>query len=211
MAEESNAVDAPPEPQGERRRRQFIEIARQLIVEEGVEAVRVPRVAELAGCGRTLFYRYFPRREDLLMAVLTEYYSLLGSLSAETIDEGMRGFVESDDGTIPEASRALMAVVWEGLEMTGPAGLILRSTPNLSQELKDHASTFREQYDERWYRPLRSIGMTELEADVAVEAGLYLLNTLFSRVQAGEVPREEAFDVWLRALRTVTRGLRSAK
>lgn len=209
MSEESNAAIDSSEAPGERRRRQFIEIARQLIVEEGVEAVRVPRVAEIAGCGRTLFYRYFPRREDLLMAVLTEYYELMAALSPELIDEGMRGFVENEDRSFPEASRKLMQIVWDGLDITGPAGLILRSTPNLSQELKDHAKTFREQFDERWYRPLRSIGMSKLEADVAIEAGLYLLNTLYSRVRAGEVDRQEAIDVWMRTLSTVTRGLSS--
>ncbi len=207
MADEPTAATPPSNPQGERRRRQFLEIAKHLIVEEGVEAVRVPRVAEIAGCGRTLFYRYFPRREDLLMAVLTDYYELLGALSAETIDAGMRAFIDSEE--IPEESRVLMALVWDGLDATGPAGLILRSTPNLNRELKDHAKTFRERYDERWHRPLRAIGMTPLEADVAVEAGLYLLNTLYARVRAGEVDRAEAIDVWLRALSTVTRGLRS--
>lgn len=209
MAEESTAAVVREEPPGERRRRQFIEIARRLIEEEGVEAVRVPRVAELAGCGRTLFYRYFPRREDLLMAILTEYYELLSGLSPEMIDAGLRGFVAGDDAEIPEGSKVLMNLVWDGLDRTGPAGLILRSAPNLNRELKEHAQTFRAEYDSRWHRPLRAIGMTELEADVAVEAGLYLLNTLYARVRAGEVPREEAIDVWLRALRTVTRGLRS--
>lgn len=209
MAEESTATDLREEPPGERRRRQFLEIARQLIEEEGVEAVRVPRVAELAGCGRTLFYRYFPRREDLLMAVLTEYYELLSGLSPDVIDAGLRGFVESNDDEIPDGSKALSGLVWDGLDLMGPAGLILRSAPNLNNELKEHAATFREEYDSRWIRPLRAIGMTELEADVAVEAGLYLLNNLYMRVRRDEVSRDEAIDVWVRALRTVIRGLRS--
>ena len=209
MTDESTAATSATGTAGERRRRQFIEIAQQLIVEGGVEAVRVPRVAEMAGCGRTLFYRYFPRREDLLMAVLTEYYRQMGALSAELIDEGIRGFVETPEGKIPPASRALTALIWEGLDLMGPAGLILRSTPNLGREIKDHAKTFRQEYDVRWHQPLRAIGMTKLEADVAMEAGLYLLSTLHARVRAGEVEREEAIDVWLRVLSTVTRGLRS--
>lgn len=145
------------------------------------------------------------------MAVLTEYYDVLSGLSAEMIDEGMRAFIDGPEGTVSEQSRKLMSIVWDGLDVIGPAGLILRSTPNLSRELKDHAKTFREQYDDRWYRPLRAIGLTELEADVAIEAGLYLLNTLYSRVQAGEVDRAEAIDVWLRTLSTVTRGLSAGR
>ena len=36
------------EPQGERRRRQLVEIASRMIEQEGADAVRIPRIAELA-------------------------------------------------------------------------------------------------------------------------------------------------------------------
>ena len=209
MPDSATVSPTPTEPQGERRRRQFIEIAQVLIVEEGIDAVRVPRVAELAGCGRTLFYRYFPRREDLLMAVMSDFYEQLDGLSEELIDAGIRGFVESEGTGLPESSRNLTTLLWDGLDMTSHAGLILRSSPDMSHELKEHAKTFRERYDSRWHKPLCAIGLSELAAEVAMEAGLALLSTLYTRVRAGEAGRAEAIDLWMRALAVVTRGLRS--
>jgi len=187
MAEHATPTPLRIEPQGERRRRQFIEIAQKLITEESIDAVRVPRVAEIAGCGRTLFYRYFPRREDLLMAVMTDYYERMDALSAEMIDEALRGFVATESGEFPETSRALMSLLWDGLDVTTHAGLVLRSSPELSQELKDHARTFRDTYDARWRKPLLDIGLSPLAADVAIEAGLAMLSALYGRVKAGEV------------------------
>ena len=62
----------PLAPQGERRRRQLVEIASRLVADEGIQAASLPRVAELAGVGRTAIYRYFTQREDLLAAVENE-------------------------------------------------------------------------------------------------------------------------------------------
>lgn len=209
MAEHALSTPTPIEPQGERRRRQFIEVAQKLIIEEGIDAVRVPRVAELAGCGRTLFYRYFPRREDLLMAVMTDFYDQMDALTEEMIDSAMRGLVDDGSGEIPAASHDLMSLLWDGLDMTGHAGLILRSSPSLNLELKEHAQTFADKFDSRWQKPLCKIGLTPLAADVAIEAGLALLRTLYTRVASGEVDRQEAIDLWLQTLAVVTRGLRA--
>src|SRR5262245_50770507 len=60
------------EPQRERRRRQLLEVAAQLIVDEGVDALRMARVADLAGCARPLVYHYFATREELLFALVVD-------------------------------------------------------------------------------------------------------------------------------------------
>ena len=56
--------------QAAERRRQLVRVASRLIEEGGVESLTLPGTSERAGCARTLVYRYFASREDLLMAVL---------------------------------------------------------------------------------------------------------------------------------------------
>ena len=61
----------PLESAAESRRRQLLAVAAHIVETEGYEALRMPRVAELAGCARALVYRYFPRRQDFLIALLS--------------------------------------------------------------------------------------------------------------------------------------------
>jgi DNA-binding transcriptional regulator YbjK len=62
----------PLEPHDERRRSQLIRAAAFVIENEGLDAMRPPRVADVAGCAR-----YFPKRANLLVAVTEEFDQLL--------------------------------------------------------------------------------------------------------------------------------------
>ena len=83
------------EPHGDRRRRQLVRVAAHIIEDEGVDSLRMPRVAEIAGCARSLVYRYFPRREDLFFAVISEWYERLEErMTPETQAAKMRALGE---------------------------------------------------------------------------------------------------------------------
>src|ERR1700738_1814468 len=77
--EERAWATIPDEPfvsQGSRRRAQLVTIAASLIVARGASAVTHAAVGELAGVGRTAVYRYFPSREDILVAVIAAFTKL---------------------------------------------------------------------------------------------------------------------------------------
>jgi AcrR family transcriptional regulator len=156
------------EPTSERRRQQLLRAAAFLIETEGTDAMRIPRVAELAGCARTLVYRYFPSREDLFVAVIEEFYENLGQrLSPNAAAAGMRSLTDRD------AARPLLEAIWDSITEVGAAGLILYASPRLGVELADRFAEVSAQQHALWLEPLRERGLTEIEAGarVAIRGG----------------------------------------
>lgn len=56
----------------EERRRQIIETAKDLILEKGIQQIQLQDVASTVGIGIATFYRYFPNKEQLVLAVHTQ-------------------------------------------------------------------------------------------------------------------------------------------
>ncbi len=57
------------------RREQIISCARELIEERGLSKTSVSVITERMGVTRTLFYHYFPSKDELVSAVLDDYVS----------------------------------------------------------------------------------------------------------------------------------------
>jgi AcrR family transcriptional regulator len=62
-----------PPPEHTPSTREWIEIARQVLVEEGVAAVKIDRLARIAGVTRGGFYWRFKSREELLEALIEDW------------------------------------------------------------------------------------------------------------------------------------------
>jgi AcrR family transcriptional regulator len=211
MPSRPHSASAPPratvtllEPQGERRRRQLIEVAARLVEEEGPDAVRIPRVAELAGVGRTALYRYFQRREELLAAVLDDFDQRLSDRVDEAdFREGLLAMARAEPDAIPAATARLFDVIWDLLEEGGPAGLILRANAAVHEEdgPGGHAA-------DRFATPWLALGLSELQATLFGDAANALLTRLFFRARRGEIDRAEAIRISYRALVGLMRGLR---
>jgi len=196
---------APPlalEPHGQRRRHQLIRAAAFVIETEGLDAMRMPRVAEVAGCARSLVYRYFPRREDLFVAVISEFYELLEErlpLDAQTA--GMRGLTDRD------AARPLLEAIWDVIAEIGAGGLILHASPRLGAELHDRLAEVAARFETRWLAPLRERGLSEIEAALVARSAVALLTELLERSRRQEVTRDEAIELGQRALAALIEGL----
>lgn len=192
------------EPQGERRRRQLVDIAARLIEHEGVDAVRLPRVAELAGFGRTAVYRYFPRREDLLVAVSKDFEERLGErVSAEEFAAGLLALRDASPDAMPAPTQRLYTAIWEVLDQCGPAGLILRAhvASHSAMDLPDDGVGDR--FRERWL----AFGLGEVESDLVGDAANAILTRLYFAARRGEIEREAAILVSHRAVLALVRGL----
>ena len=57
----------------------ILEAAGQLMADEGVDALRLERVARLAGCSRSSLYRYFDSKDALIIAVLRQRVAQMAS------------------------------------------------------------------------------------------------------------------------------------
>lgn len=55
-----------------RARERLLSTAEELFYAEGVRAVGIERILEVSGVGRASFYRHFPSKDDLVVAVLRQ-------------------------------------------------------------------------------------------------------------------------------------------
>ena len=60
-------------PKGQRRRRQLLQAALDLFSTQGYEATTTRAVAEAAGAGESLLFRYFATKQELFRAVVAEH------------------------------------------------------------------------------------------------------------------------------------------
>lgn len=189
------------EPAGERRRRQLVRVAAHIIEQEGVDSLRMPRVAEVAGCTRSLVYRYFPRRENLFFAVISEFY--------EALEERISPDVQmAKIRSLGDASSvlSLLEAIWDVTEETGTAGLILYASPRLGAELGAQLDPENRRFEARWVGPLRGAGLGEIEATLVVKSAVALFATLIDRCHCGDIDRNSAIRMGQRGLAGMIRG-----
>ena len=55
------------------RRKQLLDVAGRLLAKEGVDGVRIPDVAALAGVTRPVVYKHFSNRQAILVGVLEDF------------------------------------------------------------------------------------------------------------------------------------------
>ena len=81
------------------RKCEIVECARELIEERGLAKTSVSAIAERMGVARTLFYHYFPSKEDLVAAVLNTYVDeFIGELkkwNAHRVEGDIEGALDS--------------------------------------------------------------------------------------------------------------------
>src|SRR5256885_15992285 len=86
---------------GEQRREHFVDVAADLVAEQGVDAVTMEAVAAAAGVSKGLGYAYFTNRGDLLLAVLDREMRLLETRvrnalrAGDTFEDRIRGAVHA--------------------------------------------------------------------------------------------------------------------
>lgn len=196
----------PLESQAERRRAQLIRIAAALIETEGIDAVTMASVAELAGCTRTQVHRYFAKREDLLAAVVHDFNDRLratltggGKIVSALAESRRRGV---DD----EWARHLHDAMFDVFEQTGMAGLILLVAPHASGRARDPIDKLRRELFTPWIDYVGTVVGSRTEAEVVVELWMATAYRLAAKWRAGELDRERAVD----ALTRTQRGILSA-
>lgn len=81
----------------EERREQLLDSAVAYVLERGLSDFSLEKVAALAGVSVPLIYKYFPKREDILKAVLEREYQYLGArkLSALPADTPLEPLIRN--------------------------------------------------------------------------------------------------------------------
>ena len=192
---------APLESQRERRRAHLVAVTAHVIATYGVDAVSHTLVAELAGCARTLVYKYFSRREDMLHAVLEAFDD-----GRERLDlrHHSRRVMEADKATRrlePSSGRARLEQLWQPEDWT-PAALehrlavltLIRDV-HLGAALGDHQAELERWIDERLHQPMRQLGLGPIQVKIVVDGILALQHHVTEAGLHGQITREDALDL----------------
>ena len=86
------------------RKQQIIACARELIEERGLAKMSVRAISERMGTARTLFYHYFPSKDELLDAVLDAYVD-------EFVVELRKWNAARTEGNIEDALDSMVALI----------------------------------------------------------------------------------------------------
>lgn len=148
------------------RREQLVKIAAHIVECEGLDALRHARIAELAGCARPLVYNYFPRRGDILIAISEAFYQRLAErFSCEEQYRALQGALEGS----PEAALEMQRLIWDVLDEFGCAGMLLRCSPEISDELRQYHGELRQRHEHRWLRYFEALGLAPLRAQLLLD------------------------------------------
>ena len=205
---------APLEPQRARRRAQLVAVTAHIVANYGVDAVNHLLVAELAGCARTLVYKYFARREDLLYAVIEAFDD-----GRERLD--LRDFVRrlGDAGATRhergQTARQRLERVWqpddwqpEALELRLAVLTLIRDV-HLGAGLGDHQADLEHWIDERLHQPLRQLGLGPIQVKIVVDGILAVQHHVVEAGLNHEISREDAIDLVLLATRRLLQMFRT--
>jgi AcrR family transcriptional regulator len=108
----------------------ILEAAGALMADEGVDAVRLERVARRAGCSRSSLYRYFDTKDALIIAVLRQ-----------RVDEMATRIRIQLEGTKRPADKIVQGVVRAvELALSDPQFSVLFSAPNSPTVMRIAAS-----------------------------------------------------------------------
>ncbi|MQG93010.1 TetR/AcrR family transcriptional regulator [Pseudomonas sp. MN1F] len=117
---------APPRKRLSRdeRRRQLLDVAWQLVREEGTEALSLGRLAEQAGVTKPVVYDHFETRTGLLAALFQDYDARQSVMLARAL-EGCAATLAGRAGVI--AAAYVDCVISQGREMPGVSAALAGS------------------------------------------------------------------------------------
>ena len=167
---------------------QLIELAGQMIEQEGIEALRHSELAKRAGCTRALVYRYFPKKTDFYYAICDAFFQefdrrLSFRQQHNAVALGQEGSKES---------RRFFDVLFEVLDQRGTAALVLNNTPLLNHEFRSSDSILRQHFFNRWQDAYESRKIVGVHLDLMVMNSTSLLLNYYSMYQQGQLAQDTA-------------------
>lgn len=172
------------------RREHLLDVAAQLIVDKGIEAVTMEGVAAAAGVSKGLGYAYFSNSSTLLRALLEREVRRLN-------DRIVAAYAKETE--FAERLRATVHAWFDHIEENGVLmGRLLHATRNDGPHVE--ARNAYNRFNERWWADLaeRELGVPNGRGQVATAIILSGLEGVVQRwVQCGDT-REELEDVFMR-------------
>jgi len=164
------AVRAKRERRKEARPGELLEAALDLFVEKGFAATRSEEVAARAGVSKGTLFLYFPSKEELFKAVISE--NLVGRFAEWNAQ------FEAFEGSTPDMLRHCMQIWWEGVGSTKLSG-ITKLMMSEGKNFPELAAFYQQEFVRPAHELLRRILRRGIErgefAPVDVDQAIYTI------------------------------------
>ena len=171
------------------RRDQLLQIAKDIILDEGIESLRHATVAKRAGVTRAVIYRYFPKQSDFFVAITGEF--------TQAIDQAMSK-VEQDQAVASsvtdnlDAAMRLFEVIFDINERLGLASSVLMAVPEISPELSDCLADQYQEFYRPWVGRVMAVGLSEVDAHLVAQIGRTTTTEMYKAYRAGDLSKKQA-------------------
>jgi len=171
------------------RRDQILDVAARIIVQEGLQAATMERLARAAGVSKALVYTYFSTRDVLLGALLQREQAELG-------DRGMAAALRAE--TFPDLIEQTTRHYLEHVRDRGPLIAALLADPATAALMEAEGRLNRDQTIRYLVRATRrAYGLPLPRAIVAVDLLMAVTGRAGNLVADGELEIEAAVDMCL--------------
>lgn len=178
---------APRMPAAERRQA-LLDLAVEMVSEEGFDALRMDWLATRAGVTRPVVYEHFADRQGLVIAVMQllaiEMAAAIGAVQTEPDDD---------------LEHILRAETHAFFDLVGQRGRAIRAVlvaENISPAVDDARRQMMNRPIKRWAdRFVAYAGIPRDEAEALAAAQLVGVNTVADRWSRGLIPRKRAEDL----------------
>ena len=170
------------------RRTQILEAASVLILEMGHSACTLEQVAKAAGVSKPLIYKYFSKRDDLIVALLDREFALLRGHGLDSIPKDM---------PVDEVAGLVISRTLHYYDERGPILRLISADPavvNLARENNRASRANTAQYFVK-----RSVEEYGVPLDVAVVAVTMVINAPIHSIgylSGKQIPIDRTIEVW---------------
>ena len=168
----------------EDRQRQLLDVAWQLIREEGTEGLTLARLAEHAGVTKPIVYDHFTTRPGLLAALYKDFDARQTALMDATL--------EASEATLDSRARVIASayvdcVLLQGREISGVVAA-LNSSPELETIKREYEAIFLD----KCRAVLQPYAGTKVLSQAGLRAMLGAAEALSNAAATGEINADEA-------------------
>ena len=176
------------------RRAQLIEVASQILAEDGVDGVRIPDVAARAGVSRPIVYKHFSNRQDILIGILEDFGESLRARFEEVLGPNP----ESMD--IKPALRAVIESTCDVLEDKGIGAWNLLSSTGPDPDIEKIAARVRDSILTPWVPKIGEVtGSSGNQVKSLSQMTAACARTILGMWLEGNLDRQEAVTTLMRA------------
>jgi AcrR family transcriptional regulator len=185
------------------RRLSLIELAIDIVGKDGVDALRVERLATAAGVSRPVVYEHFGDRHGLLVAVTRQ---LVAEIAAATIPVELQ-----HDQDLPSMLRATTHAYIDVVARRGAALRALVLSDGFAPDLDAERRTLMTAPTGRWVKRCQDYaGLSKADAEVVVRSQLASLFSIAEQWTSGRISRRRAEHIFVTTALAGLDALRTA-